>query len=189
MELEDALKKLKAKLKHNPAGVTDEKHEDAWSDDVLLLGLGIDENGMNSDINGHMMETSGFFDEEIKSLSELETSWLMEMIAHIIRQFETLSYEYFHNRHRFDCLLKDVDRLPTMNAILSVNLVEALDNLRSPLLLLRQHLNSTDILDLWRNIADGLDHFITSDIRLPDGGDRTSQLGGYHWYYSGNSSS
>ncbi|GMH20627.1 hypothetical protein Nepgr_022468 [Nepenthes gracilis] len=45
-----------------------------WSDDVLLLELGIDENGMNSDINGHMMETSGFFDEEIKSLSKLETS-------------------------------------------------------------------------------------------------------------------
>ncbi|GMH20626.1 hypothetical protein Nepgr_022467 [Nepenthes gracilis] len=90
------------------------------------------------------------------------------MIAHILRQFETLSYEYFHNLHQFDCLLKDVDRLSAMNAILSVNLVEALDNLRSPLLLLRQHPNSTDILDLWRNIADGLDHFITSDIRLPD---------------------
>ncbi|GMH20629.1 hypothetical protein Nepgr_022470 [Nepenthes gracilis] len=110
MELEDALKKLKAKLKHNPAGITAEKHEaalmivcafinvakfckiklQAWSNDVLLLGLGIDENGMNNDINGHMMETSGFFDEEIKSLSELETSWLMEMIAHILRQFETL---------------------------------------------------------------------------------------------------
>ncbi|GMH10338.1 hypothetical protein Nepgr_012179 [Nepenthes gracilis] len=146
-----------------------------WSDDVLLLGLGIAENGMNSDINGHMMETSCFFDEEIKSFSELEMSWLMEMIAHILRQFETLSFEYFHNLHRLDSLLKDVDRLPAMNAILSDDLVEALDNLRSQLLLLRQHLNPKDFLDLWRSVADGLDHFIfhsilTSDIRLPDGG-------------------
>ncbi|GMG99618.1 hypothetical protein Nepgr_001458 [Nepenthes gracilis] len=161
----------------------------AWSDDVLLLGLGIDENGMNRDINGHMMKTSGFFDEEIKSFYELETSWLMEMIAHIICQFDTLSYEHFYNLHWFDCLLKDVDRLPAMNAILSVDLVEALDNLRSPLLFFRQHLNPTDFLDLWRSVANGLDHFITSDVRLPDGEDRTSQLGAYHWHYGGNSSS
>ncbi|GMH00729.1 hypothetical protein Nepgr_002568 [Nepenthes gracilis] len=255
MELEDALKKLKAELKHNPTWVTDEKYEasqfldgelelyllttrgdhkaplivefalniawemlerchnlpaelhrihfikstaskflwhfvnvlllkhealitvcafiniarffkfklQTWSVDVLLFGLGIDENNMNSNINGHMMETSGFFDEEIKSFSELETCWLMEIIAHILRQFETLSYEYFHKLHQFDCL-KNVDRLLAMNAILSVDLVEALDNLRSQLLLLRQHLNPMDPLDLRRSVADGLDHFIFHSI-------------------------
>ncbi|GMH14800.1 hypothetical protein Nepgr_016641 [Nepenthes gracilis] len=53
-----------------------------WSADVLLLGWEIDKNGMNSDINGHMMDIRCFFDEEINSFSKLETSWLME-IAHL----------------------------------------------------------------------------------------------------------
>ncbi|GMH27902.1 hypothetical protein Nepgr_029745 [Nepenthes gracilis] len=53
-----------------------------WSDDVLLLGWEFDENGMNSDINGHLMDISCFFDEKINCFSELETSWLIE-IAHL----------------------------------------------------------------------------------------------------------
>ena len=42
-----------------------------------------------------------FFDEEIRSLSEMETNWLMEIIAVVLRQFEMLSWKYVQNNDSF----------------------------------------------------------------------------------------
>ncbi|GAB4835322.1 hypothetical protein Ancab_000231 [Ancistrocladus abbreviatus] len=147
-----------------------------WSD-VNLLELSIAEYGQELHINGDAIESCCFFHEEIKSLNELETNWLMEMIAHILHQFEMFSFEYLHNVNRFEQVLMDLAQVPAIDVPISDDLVEALDNLRSQLLFIKQYLNPKDFLDLWRSVADGLDHFISrsilaSDVRFSDEGAR-----------------
>ncbi|KAL2941408.1 RINT1-like protein MAG2L [Bienertia sinuspersici] len=119
-----------------------------WSDDVDLLELRLAEKGLNFDANG-----SYFFDEEIESLIEMETTWVMELITHALQQFENYSFHYFHNTEQFELITEKA-------VTVSDDLVEALDNLRSLLLLIKEHLNDNDFLDTWRSIADGLDHYM-----------------------------
>ncbi|GAB2287114.1 hypothetical protein Dimus_021499 [Dionaea muscipula] len=135
-----------------------------WSEDISLLELKIAEIGKNTGINADTLENTCFFSEEIKSLTELQTNWLTEVVAHILRQFETLSYQYFLHVAHLELVAKDFDRAPALDLTISTGLVEALDYLRSQLLLVKQHLNSKDFLNLWRSVADGLDHFIFYSI-------------------------
>ncbi|KAF8009442.1 hypothetical protein BT93_J0433 [Corymbia citriodora subsp. variegata] len=143
-----------------------------WSDDVNFLDMNFDE-----DMEWHESVNTSydcFFGEEIKSLAELETNWLMEIIAFLLQQFEMLSWDYVENRHSFGFEQLEQDNTPSIvssetDFIVSADLVIALDALRSQLTSIRGILNPKDFLDLWRNVADGLDHFLfrsmlTSDV-------------------------
>ncbi|KAL5550820.1 hypothetical protein UlMin_000996 [Ulmus minor] len=143
------------------------------SDDVDFLEMKAAENDSNKHKKDDRIDSS-FFGEETKSLSELETNWLMEIIAVILRQFENFSWQYVKQekylaRGRED--LSTGEGLAAMDLAVSVDLVEALDALRSHLYALRASLNPKDFLDLWRSVAEGLDHFIffsniASEIRF-----------------------
>ncbi|XP_010673836.2 RINT1-like protein MAG2L [Beta vulgaris subsp. vulgaris] len=131
-----------------------------WSDDVDLLELRLAETGRKND--------SCFFEEEIESLTEMQTNWVMALITHVLHQFENNSFYYFKNVEQFE-------QVTESDITISDDLVEALDNLRSELLLIKEHLNAFNFLDTWRSIADGLDHFIfrsflSLDVRLSDMG-------------------
>lgn len=120
-----------------------------WSDDVNFLDMSITES-----------DDTCFFREEIKGLAELETSWLMEIITFILRRFEIQSSDYVRNWDDFE-LQPDST---SSNFTMSFSLLEALDALRCHLHVIKTTLNSKDFLDLWRSIADGLDHFIFFSI-------------------------
>ncbi|XP_057539880.1 RINT1-like protein MAG2L [Amaranthus tricolor] len=128
-----------------------------WSDDVDLFELRLAEKGLDIDPTLNATNDSYFFEEEIESLIEMETNWLMELITHVLHQFENYSFYYFHNVERFE-------EVTERDTSISDDLVVALDNLRSLLNLFREHLNAKDFLDTWRSIADGLDHFIFHNI-------------------------
>ncbi|KAM7280866.1 hypothetical protein ACFE04_008000 [Oxalis oulophora] len=121
-----------------------------WSDDAAFLEMRIAEiRGKDDDV---IKGGNAFFAEEINSLAELETNWLLEIIAIVLRQFESLSWDYFQSK-----------QLYTMDSV-SVDFVEALDTLRNKLQLLKANINPKDFMDLWMSVADGLDHFISSNI-------------------------
>ncbi|XP_021772251.1 RINT1-like protein MAG2L [Chenopodium quinoa] len=139
-----------------------------WSDDVDLLELRLAEKGLNVDHKFDAANGSCFFEEEIDSLIEMETTWLMELITHVLRQFENHSYYYFHDVEQFEQVTEG-------ETTISDDLVGALDYLRSRLLLLKENLNVNDFLDTWRSIADGLDHFtfrslLSLDVQFSDRG-------------------
>ncbi|KAK2640949.1 hypothetical protein Ddye_022712 [Dipteronia dyeriana] len=147
-----------------------------WSDDVNFLEMTSFQNDSGITREDGATDYNCFFREEISCLLELETNWLMEMIAFLLRQFETLSCEYIQNKDRFeqeglngDSVAKD------LASAISIDFVEPLDDLRSNLRALNMNLNRKDFMDLWRSIADGLDHFIfcsifTSKIRFSSKG-------------------
>lgn len=133
-----------------------------WSDDVNFLEMKMAETESNNPVSEKTDDHSCFFDEEIKRLDELETDWLMEILASLLRQFELLSWEYIQN-------MKQNHFCPTstsaaMDLFISHDLVEVLDALRCQLLVIERSLNPRDFLDLWRSVADGLDHFIFRSI-------------------------
>lgn len=142
-----------------------------WSDDINFLDMCVNENDSKLD------KTVGadnicFFAEEIKALAELEMNWLMEIIALLLRQFETLSWEYVNDWEQFE-VGREIS--PEVNLAVSPNLLGPLNALRSQLDVAKMSLNAKDFLDLWRSTADGLDHFIcysilASDIRFCDTG-------------------
>ncbi|XP_035540855.1 RINT1-like protein MAG2L isoform X2 [Juglans regia] len=133
-----------------------------WSDDVDILEMRIAENDSNLHNKEESIDSSCFFGEEIANLSELETNWLMEIISFILREFENLSWEYVQNKERFEQQQEQGTLAPaTMDLVVSSDFVEALDILRSQLHVLKTNLNPKDFLDLWRSVAEGLDHFIS----------------------------
>lgn len=135
-----------------------------WSDDVTFLEMKVDQNDCNNHRKDDSTDDSCFFGEEIKSLSEFEVNWLMEIITVILRQFETLSWEYVQNEKHLKQEQEDSNPVETsvvMDLAISVEFIEPLDALRSHLCTLRTVLNPRDFLDLWRSVADGLDHFIS----------------------------
>ncbi|KAL7174458.1 hypothetical protein ACSBR2_033670 [Camellia fascicularis] len=154
-----------------------------WSDDVDFLEMRIAEIDKNISVKDDMNDNSLFFGEEIKSLAELETHLLMEIIADLLHQFETLTEEYVQNKDCFEQEEED-DGLhrasKVMDFSVSIDIMEALDTLRSQLCIINASLNPKDFSDLWRSVADGLDRFIfgcifTSDYRFSEKG--TSQFG------------
>ncbi|XP_012439174.1 RINT1-like protein MAG2L isoform X1 [Gossypium raimondii] len=116
-----------------------------WSDDASFLEMKIAESNSNMQEQHQGFYDDCFFEEEIKCLAELETNWLMEIGAVLLRQFENLTLEYNHTEDS--------------NAF-----IEALQSLKSQLHVLKKNLNGKDFLDLWRSVADGLDHFICGSI-------------------------
>ncbi|XP_040993248.1 RINT1-like protein MAG2L isoform X2 [Juglans microcarpa x Juglans regia] len=133
-----------------------------WSDDVDILEMRIAENDSNLHNKEESIDSSCFFGEEIANLSELETNWLMEIISFILREFENLSWEYVQNKEHFEQQQEQATLAPaTMDLVVSSDFVEALDILRSQLHVLKTNLNPKDFLDLWRSVAEGLDHFIS----------------------------
>ncbi|XP_024018542.1 RINT1-like protein MAG2L [Morus notabilis] len=140
-----------------------------WSDDVDFLEMKVAENDCGNHGKGERNDNSCFFEEEIKSLSELETNWLMDIIAVILLQFETLSWEYVKQAKHLE-EEKDgcVEVLLGSNLAVTADFVEALDTLRSNVHALKQILNPKDFLDLWRSVAEGLDHFIFSSNILTE---------------------
>ncbi|KAI3414617.1 uncharacterized protein J3R85_016028 [Psidium guajava] len=142
-----------------------------WSDDVNLLDM-----CFADDMERHENVDTGyncFFGEEIKSLAELETNWLMEMIAFLLQQFEMLSWDYVENRHSFGYEQLEQDNTPSIvssetDCIVSADLVIALDALGSQLTSIRRILNQKDFMDMWRNVADGLDHFLFRSMLAND---------------------
>ncbi|KAK6263470.1 hypothetical protein QUC31_009286 [Theobroma cacao] len=153
-----------------------------WSDDVSFLEMKIAENDSNIQKKDKVVDDGCFFEEEIKFLAELETNLLMEIIAVFLRQFENLTLEYDHNEDYIDedhNLTSNRDSAATALAV-SSGFIEALDSLRSQLHVVKINLNPKDFLDLWRSVADGLDHFISGSIFASDvqfSGSQTNQFG------------
>ncbi|KAB5540716.1 hypothetical protein DKX38_013690 [Salix brachista] len=145
-----------------------------WSDDVSFLEMRIAEKDSDIDRNNEVLGNSCFFGEEIKSLEELMTNWLMEIISALLHHFETLSWEYLQNGRYF--VQENLHRVPAVTDLaVSFDIVQALDALKSQLHLLKMSLNPKDFLDLWRSVADALDQFVsrsifTSGIRYSSGG-------------------
>ncbi|GAB2246182.1 hypothetical protein Droror1_Dr00001675 [Drosera rotundifolia] len=135
-----------------------------WSEEVDLLELSVAENGQKLDIRGNTVVNACFFDEEIRSMTEMQTSWLIEIAAHVLRQFEAFSFNYFLDMSQFEVVLTDIVHAPILESITSHDVAETLDNLRTLLLLIQQHLNPKDFLDLWRSTAEGLDHFMFRSV-------------------------
>lgn len=133
-----------------------------WSDNIDLLELSLAVKGLNIDSRDDTTNSSCFFEEEIQSLVEMETNWIMEVITQVLREFENLSFYYFNNGDRFE--LPSSNQEARMDLIISDDFAEALDNLRRRLLLIKEHLNATDFLDVWRSVAEGLDHFTFRSI-------------------------
>lgn len=135
-----------------------------WSDAVDFLEMKIAENDFSRPNQDDTRDNDCFFDEEIQSLSEMETNWLLEIIAVVLRQFEMLSWEYVQNNdsfeddHDYTNLREDVD------LVVSNDFVEALDALKSWLHIVKINLNKKDFLDIWRSIAEGLDHYFSCSI-------------------------
>ncbi|CAB4279001.1 unnamed protein product [Prunus armeniaca] len=134
-----------------------------WSDDVNFLEMKVAEND-TSGLGKDESTDFSFFGEEIKILAELATNWLMEIISVLLRQFETLSRAFVqklkHDEQRLEGSTH-VEVSAAMDLSISVEFIEPLDVLRSHLVLLRMSLNPKDFLDLWRCVAEGLDHFIS----------------------------
>ncbi|KAJ0020262.1 hypothetical protein Pint_31579 [Pistacia integerrima] len=158
-----------------------------WSEDVNFLEMTAAENDSNIYRKNHVTyDNSCFFWEEIKSLLELETNWLMEIVAALLRQFETLSWEYIQNKDRFEQEQEQEEFFETLSweyiqdkdhfegeqeeftkerdSVASIDFVESLDALRRQLSACNMGLNPKDFIDLWRSVADGLDHFIFCSI-------------------------
>ncbi|KAF5744992.1 chromosome structural maintenance family protein [Tripterygium wilfordii] len=137
-----------------------------WTDDVNFLEMKITEN--NSILhNRDVRNDTCFFWEEIKSLVELETNWLLEIIGVVLRQFESLCWDDVQNKGCFEQLVEHTtpDRILRVGDLtVSMGLIEALDGLRSQLEFLKTILNPKDFLDLWRSVAEGVDHYISRSI-------------------------
>ncbi|XWS62303.1 hypothetical protein CRYUN_Cryun07bG0198800 [Craigia yunnanensis] len=141
-----------------------------WSDDVSFFEMKIAENDSNIQEKDKGFDDCCFFEEEIKCLAELETNWLMEVIAVLLCQFENLTLGYGHNEDYVDedqNMTPDRDSATTELAPSSA-FIEALHTLRNQLHVLKININSKDFLDLWRSVANGLDHFISGSIFASD---------------------
>ncbi|KAF9624773.1 hypothetical protein IFM89_013854 [Coptis chinensis] len=137
-----------------------------WSEDVNFMEMRMAEDDSNSQVQSDQDDHCCFFWEEVKFLMKLETDWIVEIMAHLLRQFDIFSCEYVRNKEKWGWNLEDCGDytlLGTANTE-SSDFVEALDTLRNRLHLLKTGLNSKDFLYLWRSIADGLDQFIFSSI-------------------------
>ncbi|XP_027342746.1 RINT1-like protein MAG2L [Abrus precatorius] len=135
-----------------------------WSDAVDFLEMKIAENDSGNPVLNDMMDYDCFFYEEIRSLSEMETNWLMEIIAVVLRQFEMLSWEYVQNNVNFEQGQDGTNLREAVDLVVSNDFVDALDALKSWLHIVKINLNTKDFLDLWRSIAEGLDHYISCSI-------------------------
>ncbi|CAH2038577.1 unnamed protein product [Thlaspi arvense] len=130
-----------------------------WSDDLVFVEMCAAETSLKVGRETEVSCQGCFFGEELKSLVELETNWLMEIITVCLHQFDNLCSEYFHN----SAVSWEQDVVTTGSSELTVSqgIAEALDSLRRQLCVLELNINPKDFLDLWRNLAEGLDHYVS----------------------------
>ncbi|KAF8116196.1 hypothetical protein N665_0020s0051 [Sinapis alba] len=123
-----------------------------WSDDLVFVEMWDAETNVKVGRETEVSCQGCFFGEELKSLVELETNWLMEIITVCLHQFDNLCGDHFHNNTE-----------PWDEDVLTVSrgVAEALDSLRRELSVLQLNMNRKDFLDLWRNLAEGLDHYVS----------------------------
>uniref|UniRef100_A0A7N1A9J5 RINT1-like protein MAG2L n=2 Tax=Kalanchoe fedtschenkoi TaxID=63787 RepID=A0A7N1A9J5_KALFE len=138
-----------------------------WSDDVAFVEMVSVESHLDAVLLDNFDDETIFFSEELKSIAELQTNGLMEIITDVLCQFEHLSWDYIHNKESHDHAEVSHERAgistdPGLS--LSHTLIQALDFVRDRLLTLKARLNPSNFLDLWKGIADGLDHFILNSI-------------------------
>ncbi|KAG6511862.1 hypothetical protein ZIOFF_029940 [Zingiber officinale] len=113
-------------------------------------------------------QTGSFLKDETMRLIKLDTDFLEMTMSSILLQFDDLCRDYIDyieqwGREQLDLQESVVDE---QSLCISSSFVRALDMLKDHLYVLRLNLNSIDFLDLWRSIADGLDHFIFNSITL-----------------------
>ncbi|CAL5380076.1 unnamed protein product [Camellia sinensis] len=98
-------------------------------------------------VKDDMNDNSHFFGEEIKSLADLETNLVMEIIGDCLGQFEPLTKEHVQSKECFE-QEEDDDGLHTASEVtdfsVSVDILEALDTLRSQLCIINASLNPKD---------------------------------------------
>lgn len=129
-----------------------------WSDDLVFVEMWAAETSVKVDKKPEVSCQGCFFGEELKSLVELETNWLMEIITVFLHQFDNLCSDHFHNK----AVSWEEDIITSSsNLTVSQGVAEALDNLRRHLCVLHVNMNPKDFLDLWRNLAEGLDHYVS----------------------------
>ncbi|THF94791.1 hypothetical protein TEA_024652 [Camellia sinensis var. sinensis] len=166
IELKVGRMKLKEELKHERAWLVDTKNEigsavDTTTERLLLQYKEIE--FLSTDCNDDsllklcavinaaryydMNDNSHFFGEEIKSLADLETNLLMEIIGDRLGQFEPLTKEYVQSKECFK-QEEDDDGLHRASEVtdfsVSVDILEALDTLRSQLCIINASLNPKD---------------------------------------------
>ncbi|KFK43161.1 hypothetical protein AALP_AA1G087800 [Arabis alpina] len=128
-----------------------------WSDDLVLVEMWAAES-VKVNRKPEVSCQDCFFGEELKSLVELETNWLMEIITACLHQFDNLCSDHFHNNA---VSWEEDDISGSSNLTVSQGIAEALDSIRRHLCVLQLSMNPKDFLDLWRNLAEGLDHYVS----------------------------
>uniref|UniRef100_A0A1J3FD43 RINT1-like protein MAG2L n=1 Tax=Noccaea caerulescens TaxID=107243 RepID=A0A1J3FD43_NOCCA len=131
-----------------------------WCDDVVLVEMWASETSVEVDRKPEVSSCHGcFFGEELKGLVELETNWLMEIITACLHQFDNLCSDHFHD----NVVSWEEEEAVTDCSDITVSrgVAQALDSLRRHLCVLQLHMNPKDFLDLWRNLAQGLDHYFS----------------------------
>ncbi|CAL5380082.1 unnamed protein product [Camellia sinensis] len=147
--------KLKEESKHERAWLVDTKNEigsavDTTTERFLLYSrenLKLLKLIKIISVKDDMNANSHFFGEEIKSLADLETNLLMEIIGDRLGQFEPLTKEYVQSKECFK-QKEDDDGLHRASEVtyfsVSVDILEALDTLRSQLCIINASLNPKD---------------------------------------------
>ncbi|KAJ4915117.1 RINT1-like protein MAG2L [Raphanus sativus] len=123
-----------------------------WSDDLVFVEMWDAETNVKVGRDNGGSCHGCFFGEELKSLVDLETNWLMEIITVCLNQFDNLCGDHFHS---------NADTWEEEVITVSRGVAEALDSLRRELSVLQLNMNRKDFLDLWRNLAEGLDHYVS----------------------------
>ncbi|CAN6443232.1 unnamed protein product [Victoria cruziana] len=131
-----------------------------WCDGVHFLEMRAaevlrDQSMVTSDSHGCI------FEQELEELKTFETEWLAELMAFLLRQFDSLGSIYFQRKDQWE----DVEETNGISTI-SAAFLATLDALQNGLAYFSTNLNLKDFLDLWRSVANGLDHFIFSNIPL-----------------------
>ncbi|KAJ0979067.1 hypothetical protein J5N97_014541 [Dioscorea zingiberensis] len=139
-----------------------------WSEDLTFLEMSITEDDLRGRQNMDQYLHNCFFRDEIFYLVKLETDYLMEIVSALLLDFDALCWDYIQNRdqwarqgNKYKDKISDEE-----NTTVSPDFIEALDMLKERMRILKMNLNVKYFLDLWRSVAEGLDHFIFNSIPL-----------------------
>ncbi|XP_024007811.1 RINT1-like protein MAG2L isoform X2 [Eutrema salsugineum] len=130
-----------------------------WSDDLAFVEMWAAETSVEVGREPAVSCQGCFFGEELRSLVDLETNWLMDIITVCLHQFDNLCSDQFNNNA--DSWEEEEVVTGSSNLTVSQGVAEALDSLRRHLCVLQLNMNPKDFLDLWRNLAEGLDHYVS----------------------------
>ncbi|KAH7677435.1 RINT-1/Tip20 protein [Dioscorea alata] len=142
-----------------------------WSEDLIFLEMSAAEDVITEVQNADQYLHNCFFRDEILYLVKLETDYLEEIVSALLLDFNALCWDYIQNSdqwERVDDKYKDKVS-DEENFSVSPDLIEALDMLKNRMTILKIDLNVKYFLDLWRSVAEGLDHFIFNSIPLSQG--------------------